>query len=124
MDLFTYRGRYKDEWIYGTMLSKIGEKYYMPISKDNVFDEVTYPGIYFGFDDVNSRPIFTGDIVRVKDITGNRPGGIGIVKYDEEYAKFYIQGNFYYGEFLKFDLFTYEILGNPIDNQELLGGRV
>lgn len=96
---------------------------------DVVVDKNTI-GQEIGLTDKYDVKIFEGDIVRrrkvnvdkyLEDRTLEYNESVGVITWDEERLKYYIQNNSNeYEDMLKLFKYTYEVIGNIYENPELL----
>ena len=118
-----FRGKTKDEWIYGNY-HKTSERTIIQPERLFPFEVITETvGQYTGLTDNNGNKIFEGDIV-AGDLIWQEKRKNGLVAFKD--------GSFglmwYRGDVEQFNTFTsmcnveYEVIGNIHDNQELLKG--
>ena len=144
---YLFRGKRKDngKWIEGGYCYCNNKSYiviatqYIPDTRDwdtaNYYEEnpVYEPtfievytktvGQYTGFDDMNDKKVFEGDIVEVSDDNGNtnfNGGGIGTVESFD--GLWYINGDVQNGLYDANKIRYIEIIGNIYDNPEMLVG--
>ena len=137
----TYELWYTDEpskWVYGFITQLPKDFNWMHISSDTrVMVKPDTVGQFTGFRDKNGKEIYEGDIVREKEIGGYGYEYVGVVRYYEEDARFGIDITatnkfskrilFSIGEHTINDGYCtikytteYEVIGNVLDNPELL----
>jgi uncharacterized phage protein (TIGR01671 family) len=81
---------------------------------------------YTGLKDKNGKEIYEGDILRFRSNLLKRQNGlcIGLVKYDEELASYFLTKANYEGKSMEdyslYSQFNYEVIGNIYENKELL----
>lgn len=127
----TFRGKSVDNntWFYGDLIQN-EEGYYISTDSETnndygdgsqLYSTYWYKvkegtiGQYINLDDINSVDIYMGDIIKFKDIKENIER-IGIVQYAN--CSFYI--NTGYMSCYRWMDYDVEVIGNGIDNPELL----
>lgn len=129
----TFRGKSaeNDEWVYGDLIQNEEGCFISVDSETNngygdgteLYSTYWYKvrestvGQYINRDDINSMDIFMGDIIKFKDL---REGieSVGIVQYAN--CSFYINtGHMSCYRWMDYEI---EIIGNGIDNPDLLKG--
>lgn len=86
--------------------------YHTPIEKSTI-------GQYTGLTDNNGKMIFEGDIVEGEDF--NDEDGYGVIEWDDDGARFTINGAGIIVDFDNYYGHELEIIGNIHDNQDLVG---
>lgn len=121
---YLFRGKRVDngEWVYGYYVKGATRHCVLKsLAQSHIYDVIPESvGQYIGFKDKNGNKIFEGDVVEFLDI--DKFKWKGVVVYQKECSLYIVKANSGW-EFAFYDIFEerVEVIGNIIDNKELLG---